>query len=100
MLPIPRDKLIHAAGGLIAALVCGLAAWALMHAGLSPLAAAVLVAGAAAALSVEAAQWAANRAALAAGQPVRHEVSPLDALASFLPAGALAVVIELAPGWL
>jgi hypothetical protein len=97
---IPRDKLIHAAGGAIAAAGCGVLAWVALNAGLSPLAVAVLAAGLAAALSVEAAQWSANRAAIAAGQPVQHEVSPLDALASFAPAVVLAAVVELASGWL
>lgn len=97
---IPRDKIIHAVGGLIVALGCGALAWAMLDAGLSPLAVAVLVAGAAAALAVEGAQWSANRSALAAGQPIRHDISPLDALASAAPAVLIAAVVEFFPGLL
>lgn len=97
---IPRDKIIHAAGGAIVAAGCGVLAWVALTVGLSPLQVAVLAAGLAGAVSVEVAQWSANRSAVSAGQPVRHEVSPLDAAASFAPAVVLAVVIQFAPGWL
>ena len=92
---IPRDKLIYAAGGLIAALGCGALAWVLLKVGLSPLAVAILIAGVATALSAEAAQWSANRSARALNLPTRHEVSVMDALASFAPAAVIAAVIEI-----
>lgn len=91
---IPRDKIIHAIGGLAVALATGAAGYALIHSGLNPLAAAVGLAGTAAALSVEAAQWWANRASAAAGVPPMHKVSPADALATAAPGWVVAVVLH------
>ena len=93
---IPRDKLIHAAGGLIVALGCAALAWLLLGFGLAPLTVAILIAGVAAALSVEAAQWSANRSALALNLPTRHDISATDALLSLAPAVVVAAVVEIA----
>lgn len=92
---IPRDTIIHAAGGLVVAVGCAALAWVELHYGLAPLSVAVLSGGLAGAGSVEFAQWHANRTAMAAGQPTRHDVSFLDFLASFAPAVAIAAVIQL-----
>lgn len=96
---IRPDLIVHAKGGLLVAAGCTALAWLALAAGLSPLSTAILTGTFAGAVSVEAAQWAANRAARAAGQPERHEISALDAAASFAPAVPAAAGIEILLRW-
>lgn len=92
---IQRDKLTHIAYGVPVAALAAALAFVAMHLGAHPMAAALIAAGAVSGMSVEGVQWADNRRARAAGLPLPHEISGMDAVASAAPCWALAVVVQL-----
>lgn len=89
-----HDTKLHLAGGTAVLLATGLAGAALLATGLHPLTVCVLLAGLAAAAAVEGTQWADNRNARAAGQPLPHEVSWRDLFNSWRPALLGAAALE------
>lgn len=93
---IPQDKANHFAYGSAAALVAAAACAVLGHPELAGWAAqaAALCLG----LAKEAADWLANQAALAAGNPPPHGVDPFDVLATWL-GGANVHAAIIAGGW-
>lgn len=100
-MPIPKDKLAHAAIGCLVALFC-LAAWLLAtHAGLVPLAGApgaIVLGSLVAGITKEGADYLDNRS-----KPGMHGVEVLDALATAAPGLVVALVVQqvlLAPGLL